>query len=98
MNKQGLVWEISKRVHVIQAEAEVILEAAMGAIMEALEAGEDVTLMGFGTFEVSVRKARKGFDPHREKSIEIPEMKLAKFRASKEFKDRLNRPKPKSKK
>jgi DNA-binding protein HU-beta len=91
MNKQDLVWEISKRVHVPQAQVETILEAAIESIMNALEKNKTVTLMGFGTFERKLRKARKGFDPHREKSIKIPQLNVAKFRAGKEFKERLNK-------
>ncbi|RZA08734.1 MAG: HU family DNA-binding protein [Proteobacteria bacterium] len=90
MNKQDLVWEISKRVYVPQAQVAEILEAAMAVIQETVAKGEDVTLMGFGTFERSVRKARAGYDPHNEKAIEIPELILAKFRAGKDFKARLN--------
>jgi DNA-binding protein HU-beta len=91
MNKQGLVWEISKRVYVPQVEVEKILEAAIEVIQETVVNGGDVTLAGFGTFERSVRKARAGFDPHNEKAIQIPEIILAKFRAGKDFKAKLNK-------
>ena len=90
MNKQGLVWEISKRVYVPQAQVETILEAAIAVIQDSVAKGDDVTLAGFGTFARSVRKARGGYDPHREKEIRIPELVLAKFRAGKNFREMLN--------
>ena len=90
MNKQDLVWEISRRVYVPKPQVEEILEAAIEVIENAVAAGDDVTLMGFGTFERSVRKARGGYDPHSGKQIQIPEIVLAKFRAGKNFREKLN--------
>lgn len=91
MNKQDLVWEISKRVYVPQAQVETILEAALAVIQETVAAGEHVTVADFGTFERTVRKARGGYDPHRGTAIEIPEIALAKFRATGAFKALLNK-------
>jgi DNA-binding protein HU-beta len=91
MNKQDLVWEISKRVYVPQGQVEKILEAAFAVIQETVAAGDHVTVAGFGTFEQTVRKARGGFDPHNEKAIQIPEIILAKFRAGNTFKALLNK-------
>jgi DNA-binding protein HU-beta len=91
MNKQGLVEEISRRALCSQVAAEAMVEAFAAALEAALLRGEDLTLKGFGTFELSVRKARRGHNPHTGKTVKLPELKLVKFRAGKDLKARLNK-------
>jgi DNA-binding protein HU-beta len=57
-----------------------VLEGALGAITEALEAGEKVTLIGFGTFSIAERAAREGRNPRTVKTIKIPARKVVKFK------------------
>jgi DNA-binding protein HU-beta len=90
MNKQGLIDAVIKTTGLKRAEIEKTLEAVVEAIQDRVSHGDDVTLMGFGTFFLAKRKARKGHDPHRDKAIEIPSMNLPKFRVGKEFKTRAN--------
>lgn len=91
MNKQGLVEAIAKETAQNKSSVEAMLEAMVKIIQHRVSGGEDVTLMGFGTFHSALRKARRGHDPHREKKIEIPAMKIPKFRAGKEFRERVNK-------
>lgn len=90
MNKQGLIDAIVKETKLPKAEAEKALDAMVRTIQNRVSEGEDVTLMGFGTFFLAKRKARKGHDPFRDKAIEIPAMNVPKFRVGKEFKTRVN--------
>jgi DNA-binding protein HU-beta len=90
MNKLGLIAAVEKTTKLPKVEIEKVLDAAVEVIQERVSAGDDVTLMGFGTFLLTERKARKGHDPYRDKTIEIPAMKIPKFRVGKEFKTRVN--------
>ena len=63
MNKAELVEAVSKQSGMTKVDAEAALNLAFEAIKKAVKKGEDVTLIGFGTFTVSKRKARAGRDP-----------------------------------
>ncbi len=65
----------------------MILNAALVAIKKTVKKGEDVTLIGFGTFTRSKRKARLGRNPQTGKEIKIPAMTVPKFRPGREFKN-----------
>ena len=95
MNKQGLIDAIAKETRISKVQVEQTLDSMMRVIQHRVSQGEDVTLMGFGTFFLAERKARRGHDPHREKAIEIPAMMLPKFRAGKEFKLKVGEKKAK---
>ncbi|MGZ3694249.1 MAG: HU family DNA-binding protein [Bdellovibrionota bacterium] len=90
MNKQGLIEAIVKATGLKRAEIEKTLDATVDIIQDRVSHSDDVTLMGFGTFYLAKRKARKGHDPHRDKAIEIPAMNIPKFRVGKEFKTKAN--------
>ena len=68
----------------------VFVEAIIKAIQDAMVAGEKITFVGFGTFEVVERAARKGRNPKDGSEIEIPASKAPKFKPSKALKDALN--------
>lgn len=91
MNKQDLVDALAKETGLTKADLERSLNAMMRIIQERVKLGEDVTLMGFGTFTASIRKARQGHDPYNGVSISIPEMTLPRFKPGKEFKAALNK-------
>lgn len=91
MNKQGLVDAVAQETRFSKQEIERVLNVAMRIIQEEVRRGGDVTLMGFGTFTSSRRKARKGHDPHKGVPIEIPEMVLPRFKPGKEFKEALKK-------
>ena len=90
MNKSELVAEIAKNASASKVAVEVILDEAVNAITEALKKGEDVRLVGFGTFSVAKREATTGRNPRTGAEIKIPASKQPKFKAGKTLKDALN--------
>ena len=90
MNKAELVAEIAKNAGLTKVDAEKALDAEMEAVKAALKAGDEVRLVGFGTFSVAERKATTGRNPRTGKEIKIPAYKAPKFKAGKLLKDALN--------
>lgn len=86
MNKAQLVEEVAK-VTSSKKEAALAVDAALAAIQKALKKGEAVTLVGFGTFGVSKRKAREGRNPQTGATIKIAAKKVPVFKAGKGLKD-----------
>ena len=81
MNKTELVKKIAEKAEVSQAQAKSVLEATLESVKEALQAGDSVQLIGFGTFSVSERAARTGKNPRTGEKITIAAKKVAKFKA-----------------
>jgi DNA-binding protein HU-beta len=90
MNKNDLVTAISSRADMSKAQAGVALDAALEIISKALRKGDDVRLVGFGTFYVRRRAASKGRDPRTGEPIAIKASKLPRFKAGKALKTRVN--------
>jgi len=86
MNKAQLIDEVAK-VTCTKKEAEMALDATFAAIQKALKKGGTVTLVGFGTFRVSKRKARTGRNPQTGAAIKIAAKKVPVFKAGKGLKD-----------
>ena len=86
MNKAQLINEVAK-VTCRKKEAGLAVSATFAAIQKALKKGDTVTLVGFGTFKVSKRKARKGRNPQTGKEIKIAAKKVPVFKAGKGLKD-----------
>ncbi|HPL09153.1 MAG: HU family DNA-binding protein [Smithellaceae bacterium] len=86
MNRAELVEEVAK-VTSTKKEADAAISAALAAIQKALKKGDSVTLVGFGTFSVSKRKARKGRNPQTGEAIKIAAKKVPVFKAGKGLKD-----------
>ncbi|MBC7692112.1 MAG: HU family DNA-binding protein [Methylotenera sp.] len=89
MNKAQLIEAVSSHANVTKVDAENILNAALDTIKKSVKKGDDVTLIGFGTFTKTKRKARMGRNPQTGKEIKIPAMTVPKFRPGREFKDTL---------
>ena len=87
MNKKELISKIAEAAGLKKNDAERALKAFEDAVMEAVKAGDKVTLVGFGTFSVSERKERKGRNPQTGAEITIPAKKSPKFVAGKIFKE-----------
>jgi DNA-binding protein HU-beta len=87
MNKAELIEAVAKATEVTKVDAEMVLNATIDAIKKSVKKGDDVTLIGFGTFTKSKRKARIGRNPQTGKEIKIPAMSVPKFRPGREFKD-----------
>lgn len=87
MNKSELIEAIAKEAEVSKASAGRALDAVLNCITKALKKGQGVALVGFGTFVVKNRKARKGRNPRTGAEIRIPAAKVPGFRAGKTLKD-----------
>ncbi|HHZ04453.1 MAG: HU family DNA-binding protein [Acetomicrobium sp.] len=88
MTKSDIVSEVAKATGMSKKDAAVAVDAFIKSVVDALSKGEEVQIMGFGTFEVRNRAARKGRNPQNpEEIIEIPEKKVPAFRAGKMLKD-----------
>lgn len=87
MNKSELIEAIAKEAEVSKAAAGRALDAVLNSITKALKKGQGVALVGFGTFHVKSRKARKGRNPRTGAEIRIPAAKVPGFRAGKTLKD-----------
>lgn len=90
MNKQDLVARIVKETRVSKALASRMVAAALHSITRSLRKGDAVTLVGFGTFKTTVRKARKGRNPLTGGAIKIPKRKAVRFSAGKALKAAIN--------
>jgi DNA-binding protein HU-beta len=83
MNKADLVERIAQEAAITKRQADKALDTLMDSIQEALTKGDTVTLVGFGTFSVMSRAARKGLNPQTGREIFIPASKTPKFKAGK---------------
>lgn len=90
MNKQELIEQIASEAGISKAAAAKVIDAFTGSVTAALKKGENVTLIGFGTFTVSERAARTGRNPQTGKELKIAARKAPAFRAGKGLKDALN--------
>jgi nucleoid DNA-binding protein len=86
MNKGDLVNEVAKVVDTKKAAADAV-EAVLAGITKALKKKQAVTIVGFGTFKVGKRKARKGRNPQTGAEIKIKAKNVPKFVAGKDLKD-----------
>ncbi|MBD3881729.1 HU family DNA-binding protein [Phormidium tenue FACHB-886] len=89
MNKGELVDAIASKTQTSKKDADAVLTATIDAIMEAVAAGEKVTLVGFGTFEPRQRAAREGRNPQTGKAIKIAATTVPAFSAGKLFKEKV---------
>ncbi len=90
MNKNDLVSLVADRTGMSKGDAAKAVEGVLDAIMHALQKGDDVRLVGFGTFSVGKRKASQGRNPRTGEPLDIAESKQPKFRAGKVLKDAVN--------
>ncbi|MBO2521100.1 MAG: HU family DNA-binding protein [Clostridia bacterium] len=91
MNKSELIAQVAEKTGLTKRAAGESVEAVLSAIEEALVKGEKVTLVGFGTFEVRHRAARKGVNPATGAVIEIPASKVPAFKAGKALKEAVSK-------
>ena len=87
MTKAELVEKMAKDADISKAAAGKALDSMIDAIIKTVKKGNKVTLVGFGTFSVSKRKARTGRNPQTGATIKIAARKVPKFSAGKTFKD-----------
>ena len=87
MTKAELVSAIAEKTELTKKDSEKALAAVLDSITEALKKDEKVSLVGFGTFEVRSRAARKGINPRTGNEISIEATKVPAFKAGKALKD-----------
>ena len=91
MNKTDLINSIAAKSGLNKKNSEAALNALISSVEESLAKGDKVVLVGFGTFEVRKRAARKGRNPQTKKEITIPASKAPVFKAGKGLKDIVNK-------
>ena len=90
MNKTELVANVAEKAGLTKKDAEKAVNAIFASIEQALVEGDKVQMIGFGTFEVKERPARKGRNPQTGNEIDIPASKNPAFKAGKALKDAVN--------
>ncbi|MEZ5443614.1 MAG: HU family DNA-binding protein [Lysobacterales bacterium] len=90
MKKNELVAAIAEAAELSKADAGRALDAFVDCVTNSLKAGDSVTLVGFGTFEVRARAARQGRNPRTGKTLDIKASKVPAFKAGKALKDAVN--------
>ncbi len=90
MNKNELIAAVAASSGLSSAEAAKATESVFGAITQALQRGDEVRLIGFGSFSVANRSARQGRNPQTGATIQIAAVKQPKFKAGKALKSALN--------
>ncbi|MDQ2886155.1 MAG: HU family DNA-binding protein [Chloroflexota bacterium] len=85
IGRQELSKRIAKQAKLSQKQASEVLEATLDAIREALQDGDEVRLVGFGSFKVRQSAARKGVNPRDRKPIEVPAKERVRFFPGKEL-------------
>ena len=97
MNKAELIEQVAKDAGITKAQANEMLDSFTNGVITALKKGDTVTLVGFGSFSVSQRAARNGRNPQTGAVIKIKAAKVPKFKAGKDFKDKISGAKAKKK-
>lgn len=89
MNKTDLIAKVAETTEMTKKDSTKVVEAVLGAIANALKAGDKVQLIGFGNFIVRERTARKGRNPQTGEEIEIPTTKVPAWKPSKQLKEQI---------
>lgn len=90
MNKNDLIAHVASDTGLSKADAAKAVDAVLDGVVKTLKAGDEVRLVGFGTFSVTKRAATEGRNPRTGDKIKIPASKQAKFKAGKALKEALN--------
>jgi DNA-binding protein HU-beta len=93
MNKAALIEVIVQKVGITKQQAENAIDTITATIIEQIKAGDEVTITGFGAFSARTRKGRIGVNPRNpSEKIEIPNVRVPKFKAGKVLKESLKKP------
>ena len=90
MNKDDLIRKVASSIGISKSEAAKSVDAVFSSITNSLKGGNEVRLVGFGTFLITNRAATTGRNPRTGESIQIPAKKVPKFRAGKALKETVN--------
>jgi len=91
MNKQELIAKVAEKAGMTKKDATLAVNAFIDAVKESLAKKEAVRLIGFGTFDVKKRAARKGRNPRTREVINIPERYAPVFRAASNLRELVNK-------
>jgi len=87
MNKADIINKVHEELGITKADAERAVEVMMNSIVDTLKAGQEVSIAGLGIFSAKMRNARTARNPRTGEPIEVPAMRVPKFRAAKALKD-----------
>lgn len=87
MNKTELINAIAEKAGLSKVDSKKALDAFIETVSDELKKGEKIALVGFGTYSVSEKAARKGINPRTKETIDIPAKKVVKFKAGSELSD-----------
>lgn len=87
MKKTELIAAVAEKTDLSKKDADAAVSAVLGAITDALKAGDKIQLVGFGTFEVRNRAAKQGRNPRTGETMTVPASKVPAFKAGKALKD-----------
>ncbi len=90
MTKVDLIAQVAEKTGTSKKSAEEAVSAVLASITEALQSGEKVALVGFGTFEVKERAERTCLNPQTKETINVPASKAPSFKAGKALKEAVN--------
>ncbi|MCB2099937.1 MAG: HU family DNA-binding protein [Rhodobacterales bacterium] len=90
MNKNDLIAAVAGSTGLSKADATKAVDSVFAAVTDSLQKGQEVRLVGFGTFSVATRAATQGRNPRTGETINIPASKQPKFKAGKALKDAVN--------
>lgn len=90
MNKTEFVAAVAEKTEIDKKEVEKVVNAVFDTIVEKVASGEDIRIVGFGTFECRERKERVGVNPRTKEQISIPASKIPAFKAGKAFKNAVD--------
>jgi DNA-binding protein HU-beta len=87
MNKADIINKVHEELGITKSDAEKAVETMMSAIVDSLSSGKEVSIAGLGIFSAKMRNKRTARNPRTGESIEVPAMRVPKFRAAKALKD-----------
>lgn len=87
MNKAELIEKVASKTKLTKVQSEGVIDAALEIISKAVAKGDEVKLVGFGTFSMTSRRSRTGRNPKTGTKLVIPAAKVPKFKPGKDFKD-----------
>lgn len=90
MNKTELITAVAEKAGTSKKDTEAVINATMDVIKSTVAGGDDIQLIGFGTFGIAERAAREGRNPQTGETMKIEASKAPKFKAGKAFKDAVN--------
>jgi len=91
MNKADVIDVIVNDVRITKTQADAMINAFKSAVISTLRKGETVTIVGFGTFMISNRAARNGRNPQTGATIKVKATKVPRFKAGKDFTEKINK-------